>query len=157
MLTKWSVPLSSSYGVPGGEVKLPPSSASLGVTHTPGFKADHKDNILSTLLWCKKNIGSYANDENKNRGTLLSVSILTSYRRVWHLAPSADIDVNTIVNAFYAVTLTSAVTWSMVAECWPGVNSSQHVVRAWRDIALCRSHNTGWKIPSKYIPRRNQM
>jgi len=46
-------------------VKLP-SSEFPGLTHTPGFKADHKDNNLSTLAWCKKKIGSKPNDENKN-------------------------------------------------------------------------------------------
>ena len=36
------------YGSPGGRVKLP-SSEFPGLTHTFGFKADHKDIILSTL------------------------------------------------------------------------------------------------------------
>lgn len=70
--------------------------------------------------------------------------MLTSDGRVCHLARSADIDVNTVVNAFQAVAGTSTVTYSMVAECWPSVYSCQHVVRACRDIALRRSHNTGF-------------
>lgn len=74
---------------------------------------------------------------------LLRVGMLTSERRVCHLARPADIDVNTVVNAFQAVAGTSTVTYSMVAECWPSVNSCQHVVRACCDIALRRSHNTG--------------
>ena len=81
--------------------------------------------------------------------------MLTSDGRVRHLA--ADIDVNTIVNGFQAVRGTSTVTYSMVAECWPSANSSQHVIRAYRDVALCRSQNTGWKMPSGYIPCRNHM
>lgn len=144
MLTKsLSIPVVWSYKAPGGVVKLP-SSVIPGLTHTPGFIAAHKDNNLSTLAWCKKKIGSNADDKNKNRRRQLSVSMLTSDSRVCHVAPSADIDVNTVVNAFQAVTGTSTVTYSMVAECWPSVNSCQHVICAWRDIALRRSQNTGW-------------
>ena len=148
MLTKWSIPVFWSYGAPGWVVKLPPSSAGPGLTHTPGFIAAHKDINLSTLVWCKKKMGSNADDENKNRGRLLSVSMLTSDGRVCHLARSTHIDVDTVVNGFQAVTATSTIIYSMVAECWPSMNSSQHIVRAWRDVVLRRSHNTGWKMPS---------
>ena len=60
----------------------------------------------------------------------MRVGILTGNGRVGHMALSTDIDVNTIVNSFQAVTSTSAVTYSMVAECRPSSHSSQQVVRA---------------------------
>ena len=56
---------------------------------------------------------------------------------------SANIDVNIVVNGFQAVGLTSTVTDGMIAECWPSMNSSQHVVGARRDLALIRRQRTG--------------
>jgi hypothetical protein len=84
--------------------------------------------------------------KNKNKERLTECeSTLTGNGRVCHLAHSADIDVNTIVNGFQAVTGTSTVIHSMVAKCWPSVNSGQHVVSACRDIVLRRSQSTGYR------------
>jgi len=70
------------------------------------------------------------------------VIILTSDGGVSHVAIAADIDVNAVMDGFQAIAGASTVTHTMVAERWPSLDSSQHVVRVRGDIGLRSSQDT---------------
>lgn len=121
-----------------------PSPELPGVTQTLGFKAAQIESSLSTLAWCKKNMGSKATSKEKWLidqfmttsciNTKLTSDVVISHMAFENLAHSANLEVYPVMNCLETVASTWQLILSVSGESRPVKNLRQHSVSSLSDI-----------------------
>jgi hypothetical protein len=133
-----------------GMVQDPPCKAGPCETHTPGWTADQRESMRSTLEWWRKKIGS---NPEKPPGQiiqkLLKTISITSKLGITHV--TTDGAMNLIVYGFQRVTGATTIAFRVVAKSRPSANTRKKVVGTWSNIILYSLQITGGKSESEKL------